>query len=610
MGAGPKVANQEDIAIIQQGAKAWNEWRGKNTERASLNLSGAVLHGRDLTGADLRGVDLSNAILRGAKLGQGTKLWNATLSGADLYQAHLRGADLQDVNFSNADLFQSDLRESNLQGADLSTAKGGLLSRQLAGSDLTGAKLPEPLAKLYTELSSAKEISANAQKLFLALLAGCLYSWLTIAQTTDVELITNRATTPLPIIQAAIPIVGFYVVAPLILLCLYFYFHFYLQKLWEELGSLPAVFTDGRELHKRTDPWLLNDLVRSHFVKLKDGRPFLSYFQSWISVVLAWWLVPITLFAFWLRYIRRHDLFWTMVHALFLAVAIFCAVQLFTIANRTLRGEERTVLRWKDLLKCRSTYVRCSLLALLSGFLIGVSLAAIFGEEYPSAELVNQNRVNSPRSWLPWVLLHVGYSPFANLTNADVSVKPTNWRGKKDEDFDLVKGADLRDSDLRNARAPLAFFAKADLRYSRMEGVDLIGANLRQANMRRASLRRAFLIDADLTNANLSDVDFEGANLQEADLTGTYLTGANLTGAELESARLRYADLRHFSISHVVGLSAETIRQCQDWQLAFYDPDMLKQLSLPPDHNEKLQKQMEAELKRAKSAAITSATPK
>ncbi|HXO37426.1 MAG TPA: pentapeptide repeat-containing protein, partial [Candidatus Acidoferrum sp.] len=254
MGAGPKVVgNQEDLAVIQQGAKAWNDWR-KDKDVSSLNLSGVDLHGRDLTGADLRAVDLSNANLRSAKLGKGTLLWNANLSNADLYQVNLRGADLQDVNFSGADLYQAALRESNLQGADLSTAKGGLLSRQLAGSDLTGAKLPEPLAKLYDSLSSVKEISDSAQKLFLALLAGCLYSWLTIAQTTDVELITNRATTPLPIIQAAIPIVGFYVVAPLILLCLYFYFHFYLQKLWEELGSLPAVFTDGRELHKRTDP--------------------------------------------------------------------------------------------------------------------------------------------------------------------------------------------------------------------------------------------------------------------------------------------------------------------------------------------------------------------
>ena len=163
--------------------------------------------------------------MRNAKLGKGTRLWNANLAEADLYNANLHGADLQGVNFSGADL-----RESNLNGADLSAVEGGLLSKQLAGSDLTGAILPEPLAKLYGSLSWGKEISNSAQKLFLALLTGCVSSWVTIAQTTDVDLITDRAFTPLPMIQAAIHIVGFYAVAPLILLFLYFYFQFYLQK--------------------------------------------------------------------------------------------------------------------------------------------------------------------------------------------------------------------------------------------------------------------------------------------------------------------------------------------------------------------------------------------
>jgi hypothetical protein len=92
--------------------------------------------------------------------------------------------------------------------------------------------------------------------------------------------------------------------APLLLLCVYFYFHFYLQKLWEELGSLPAVLQDGRPLHAKVDPWLMNDLVRSHFIRLNTARPLLSYVQLWISVLLAWWVVPITMFLFWGRYLH------------------------------------------------------------------------------------------------------------------------------------------------------------------------------------------------------------------------------------------------------------------------------------------------------------------
>ncbi|HEY2914450.1 MAG TPA: pentapeptide repeat-containing protein [Candidatus Angelobacter sp.] len=637
MSAGASPANSEELAVIQQGAKAWNEWRGKNKERVSFNLSGADLHNRDVTDADLRAVDLSNANLRGATLGPGTLLWNAKLSNADLYQANLRGADLQDVNFSNADLYQADLRESNLQGADLSTAKGGLLSRQLAGSDLTGAKLPEPLAKLYDSLSSVKEISDSAQKLFLALLAGCLYSWLTIAQTTDVELITNRASTPLPIIQAAIPIVGFYVVAPLILLCLYFYFHFYLQKLWEELGSLPALFTDGRELHKRTDPWLLNDLVRSHFVKLKDGRPFLSYFQSWISVVLAWWLVPVTLFAFWLRFLRRHDLLWTMVHALLLALVINSAVRLYSIANRTLRGEGRPGFRFRGMLQRRSTYLQAVFAILLGALIIAMSLGTIFGDLYwPPHEARMGFLTSSPRTWMPWLLHQFGYYAFANFDSVDVSIKPPNWTGKNDNELDLVKGAKLTGSNLRNIYAPGAFFVTgqldwSDLRNSQLEAADLRQANLNSANLEKANLgfaslessdldraymRNVTLAFANLRDATLRSADLRGADFEEADLTRANLEGSNLNDAKFGvhlkdlpgvflSSTLKYADFRDTS-----GLTVDMVVGCTDYEYAFYPPDMLKQLGLSRTHNEKLQKQMEAELKQAKTSETKSANQK
>lgn len=624
MGATPKLAGTEELGLIQQGVKVWNEWR-KNKPDFSPNLSGADLRHRDLTGADFRGTDFSNAILEGVKLGPGTLLRDANLSGAYLYQASLRGADLQSVNFSNANLVEAVLRETNLQGADLSTVKGGLFSRQLAGADLTSAKLPEPLTKLYESLSSVKEISDSAQKLFLALLAGCLYSWLTIAQTTDVELITNRATTPLPIIQAAIPIVGFYVVAPLILLCLYFYFHFYLQKLWEELGSLPAVFTDGRELHKRTDPWLLNDLVRSHFVRLKDGRPFLSYFQAWISVVLAWWLVPITSFAFWLRFLRRHDLFVTILHALLLSLSLYSAVRLYHVASETLRGYERTDFTWKGVIGRRSTYFRLSCATLIAAALVLISLRTLATPEINEFTLLG---------WDQKLMDKLGYSPFANLINADVSTKPTSWIGTRDDELDLVKGADLNGRNLYFAQAHNAFMAMAHLDNSNLRNADLQHVDLRRATLHGADLtgsdlENALLQGANLSSAKLDDAELDDANLAGVDLRGSSMTGASLVGSDLSSADLRKANLqgasfaglligmdsreaivrggpictvmKYANLRGVRGLQPSQIKNgCTDYLLAFFDPDMLKQLGLPPDHNEKLQKQMEAELKQAK----------
>jgi hypothetical protein len=239
------MADQELIDLIRQGKSAWNVFRSGHPDLEP-----------DLSGADLADLDLSEF---------------------DLHDVYFRNASLRRVCLKGANLQGADLRETDMAGADLSAISNGLRADQLSGADLTAASLPETLAKTFDDLDAVKNISESAQKLFMAMLAACLYSWLTVGTTNDLNLITNRATSALPIIQTSIPIVGFYIIAPLLLLLTYFYFHFYLQKLWEELASLPAIVPDGRPLYTKTDPWLLNDLVRSHISKLKGSRPFISH---------------------------------------------------------------------------------------------------------------------------------------------------------------------------------------------------------------------------------------------------------------------------------------------------------------------------------------------
>src|SRR4029453_9165167 len=112
---------------------------------------------------------------------------------------------------------------------------------------------------------------------------------------------------PLPIINTNIAVSGFYLAAPVILLAVYCYFHLYLQRLWRGLTSLPAVFPDGEALDDKAYPWLLNGLVRAHFKKLEPAKRPLTRFENIVSILLAWWVVPFTLLAFWLRFLPRHD---------------------------------------------------------------------------------------------------------------------------------------------------------------------------------------------------------------------------------------------------------------------------------------------------------------
>lgn len=495
---------------------------------------------------------------------------------------------------------------------------------------------------LFKDLKAVGDISESARKLFIAMLAACLYSWLTIATTTDVNLITNRASSPLPIIQTAIPVVGFYVVAPLLLLCVYVYFHFYLQKLWEELGSLPAIFPDGRPLHARSDPWLLNDLVRSHVGKLKTDRPFMSYFQKWLSIVLAWWLVPITLLMFWGRYLPRQDYSWygTKLHVAELAISITAAIFLYRLTAGTLSGGERRSFSWTrswgSAARSFRAYSALSVLAVTGAVFTLASVGAVWGVR--SGKDDPRPQAHGRYSWVPRAMALVHYSPFAHLQFAEVSTLPPNWTGKNDSELDLVKGASLNSSNLRYATANFAFLVNAWLARAHLEGIDLtygdlrdsfleeahldgaylIGTRLQGADLKGAHLFGARLLGADLTKAYLNGADLREAHLDVADLTGAYLNGADLSGAYLSGTHLKFVDFRFTleiadqpslaraspslaiewpSIRSVStkGISPDALKSGRDWDKAYYNDDLLQKLGLPVDHNEKLKKEQEQE---------------
>jgi uncharacterized protein YjbI with pentapeptide repeats len=567
------MANPELIARLNEGVEAWNASRvGPPT---ATDLSRADFSGRNLSGAGLRYVDLSDANLRGANLRA------VDLTGANLSGASLREANLQGTNFSGTNLSGASLREANLEGADLGGAKGGLQTEQLAGADLTSATLPPELAKLYDSLENVNNISESARKLFLAVLAACLYSWLTIATTTDVSLITNRASSPLPIIQTSIPIVGFYWVAPLLLLCVYFYLHFYLQKLWEELGSLPAIFPDGRPLHTKIDPWLLNDLVRAHLPKLSADRPFLSYLQLWISVLLAWWVVPITMFLFWGRYLPRHERSGTTFHVVLLAISVAAALRLYWLAVATLRGVERGPFRFSRLSAKSRGYQAAALVVAVAALFAIVSWGARWGVPSDAPILgirpihrSERGEATGPLTWVPRLMALVGYSPFLDLTDAEVSQKKPNW-SNNEKDIDAVVGAQLKRANLRYAIAPGAFFNGAF-----MEGADLSGADL----------HRADLHGAKLFGATLNSVDLRDANFAQANLNGADLRGAELSRANVAMTHLGYSDLRGAR-----NLNLEGLKYAREWNEAFYDDETLKALGLPPDHNAKVAEQQKKE---------------
>lgn len=575
-------AFEEKLAMHRE----WLESQGMSGKKA--DLAGAELEGHELIGVHLRYADLHDANLR----------------ASDLLLADLRDACLVRADLEDACLVGTNLEAANLEGATLETAMG-LVPRQVAGANLRDALLPPHIME-FEAATRFERASRTAFRYFVALTGTSALSWLAMWKTTDVQLLTDSAAIPLRhsrSVSAALPIAESYLLVPLLLLALYLVFQFYLQRMWSAALELPTVFPEGHALEDSATG-IVGGLLRAHFRWINQDASSTLLVEKYLSIGLAYWVVPVTLLLFWARYLTRQEIHGTILHALLVAIAAGVALHATT---KTGRPQESWGLdrKWANRVVARLKGVNSAAAAAAVGaFLLFLSVGTIAG--------VPQNRSRAPqysptniRRWAPTVFWSFGFDPYPDLTEAAISSWPANptesteagdplagvtgprlnnvkfryaqaygiflanahlWRADfegaflSDADF---RGADLGQSTLRFALADGARLNHANLNRANLEGIDLSRADLRDANLPHATLANATLVDArldgavfygarlsgaTLVRAILQRADFRGAylddaHLDHADFRGAYLWSAKLPGADLGGARLENAIL-------------------------------------------------------------------
>jgi uncharacterized protein YjbI with pentapeptide repeats len=170
-----------------------------------------------------------------------------------------------------------------------------------------------------------------------------------------------------------------------------------------------------------------------------------------------------------------------------------------------------------------------------------------------------------------------------------------------------IRGADLIGAHLERAGLREAHLEGADLTFAHLDDSNLFqahleGAHLREAHLERAGLREAHLEGlkngngAHLEGAFLMQTDMEGAHLYKTHWKGAYVAFANLKGAylqeaDLEGAELQKPDLTAVDLRGARGLAVSQVKAAAKWEFAVYGDELLKELGLPPDHNNKVFKQ-------------------
>ena len=491
--------------------KAWLENKNQG-KRAKLRGDWSYV---DFDGADLTGAELQRA----------------NLSYSDLSDVKLDRSDLTLANLFGASIIRTSLRDSKLDSTDLRCKNGPKLA-QIARSDLTNAKLPEAIQEI-PRLTSVQERLDRFKKAHCSILVLYFFILLSILYLSDASIVVGAA--PILLAKQQIPVQIYFIVVPSLIVVLHFYQCHWLDRLWQDVVTLPAVFPCATSIESKMHGWVLTDLVRAFFFQFREDQDFKKRF--WIAtpiflwraaaIFVLWRVSPILLAILWLKFIPRQDMPSTIFHIVVFLIIFIHACFSIHKAQNVIVGRRKVVVGAGI-----ATNVTLVIICLI------ITTGAVLG--VPSGKF----KYEKPSSWLPFLSLKLGISPFpfANLRGEEISVGRMSYKMATEsaEKLKSVVGASLPGRNLRFADASGAFLAKADLRGSNLKGINLRGSNLHKADLQNANLEGADFANAILVGARLDGANLLGAkNLQSAKLFGACTSGKTILPESLDSLQFK-----------------------------------------------------------------------
>jgi uncharacterized protein YjbI with pentapeptide repeats len=409
--------------------------------------------------------------------------------------------------------------------------------------------------------------------LMITFLLSCLYFGITVTSTTH-RLLLLGASLKLPLLDVSIPLEGFYVVAPAVILGV----HIYLLLQYYVL------------VRRLRDPWtklLGDDADFFLFPAVPVLRHVLRKEEPWVSKLIRLGLIlinialPVLVLCLAQYYFLPYHSFWITLWHQMLIVLDLIAVWYFFITIRHPVGSKQ--------LERRVAMVVAIFLVLFYSFFLA-TVPGTWIESFTS----------KPFELPPWFQRNLKLSDQLLISEEPSQEVIAAFAGKNpDNSRDIylrfavgahLQGRDLRYADLEQTKLFNADLRGADLRNARLVGADLSGANLNPkehitllhqlrgtqkseniahvlesgdfeptqldgarlagANFQGATLILASMVGTDLQGANLDGLELTGANLSRAQLSGARLSGGELSRVKLDGAVLRNTHLEGAMLDH------------------------------------------------------------
>jgi uncharacterized protein YjbI with pentapeptide repeats len=418
-----------------------------------------------------------------------------------------------------------------------------------ASEDSETAK-PPSFEQLHEML---RESTGRHARGLTSLVVTLLYLFITVASTTDLQLLLPESRISLPIIGVQLNLFYFSIAAPALILILHFNF---MMNLLDHARKLKA----WGEVATREQLVLLPGFILTYTYVF--ARRTFNYWLMRILQVAVICLAPLLLLLFvQIRFADYHDVWLTGWHLLivFLDVFVLLVYWIRIAYPSLLEAQYDRLPNFTSLLGLlrRNRSILIGYLPLLLSVLF-VSVCCL-----GTVMLIKDDYFERMHWYIP--RLHVIGETLvkAKPSDAIIQVYLSKERTVDEAWADHAEGIDLRGRDLRYARLDFcnmpnpqlggvllnrsSLYATklndADLQDAELNGAGLEEAVLNGAWLRFAELNGASLVAAELNGADLVGAELNGANLEFAELNGAWLRYAELNGAQLPSAELNGASL-------------------------------------------------------------------
>lgn len=385
------------------------------------------------------------------------------------------------------------------------------------GSEQSGSK------PTFKQLQDALEKSTTrSSRQLLSFLLIQLYLLITVAATTDLQLLLPDSKVTLPLLNVELSLFGFFAVAPALVFTLHYIYLIYLRH-------HDKILNDWNRLASKEQKVLLPGFIFNYSIIYGKSTFTYGLLRFLHGLILSYFpLVLIVIMQF--RFADYHDSYMTSWHfmVILLDLVLPCTLWIVIAYPKASRKANDGLMRG-------IVYLGLIVISIFSALLLLVVILI-------NSSIITQSKFYIPRISVPWetlveppsdIIIHAYLLEEKSLDSA--------W-------LEYGQGIDLSGRDLQFAN-----FHKADLRMVSLEGSNLNGcildsANLNNANLINAKLNHASLQVVSMKHALADSAQFNFSDLWEANLNGIRLNHASLNGAIITCAFVNGAQLKSCSL--------------------------------------------------------------